>query len=262
VATPISIDEHPMKWPAWCRRGIVNYLTRYDKAELVRLFDPQQPVTGAGNYFLRLGARALRAEEVFSLVYAKNLWGVDETRSGAGSTMTETAAIRTQLPVWFRQYHITSLLDIPCGDFNWMRGVDLSGVLYTGADIVPELIAGCAARHAAAEREFVCLNLLADPLPTRDAVLCRDCLVHLPHADVLRALANIRASGARYLLATTFPSLEQNEEVTLGFWRPINLERPPFSLPPPVALLHEGNPDGRYADKSLGLWRVADLTAG
>ena len=35
---------------------------------------------------------------------------------------------------------ITSVLDIPCGDFNWMQKVDLSNIEYIGADIVEELI--------------------------------------------------------------------------------------------------------------------------
>ena len=37
-----------------------------------------------------------------------------------------------------------------------------------------------------------------------DAILCRDCFVHLSFANVSRALAQFRASGSRFLIVTTF----------------------------------------------------------
>jgi hypothetical protein len=40
-----------------------------------------------------------------------------------------------------RQFEIHSLLDLPCGDFNWMQHVDLQGIKYTGGDIVEALVA-------------------------------------------------------------------------------------------------------------------------
>lgn len=248
-----------MNWPLWYRRIGMRYLARYDRVELIALLDSAHQAIGWREYLMCHLARAMTVEDIFTLVHSKNLWGVLETKSGAGSTLAETSAIRAQLSDWFRRFGITSVLDIPCGDFNWMRQVDLTGVHYIGADIVAELVSTCTAQYAAPLREFRCLDVLTDALPRMDAVLCRDCLVHLPTPDVLRALANIQASGARYLLATTFPSLVTNENVAPGFWRPLNLELLPFSLPPPIALLREGNPDPRYADKSLALWKVADL---
>ena len=42
----------------------------------------------------------------------------------------------------------------------------------------------------------------------------------------------------------------------------LDLERAPFSFPPPAALLVEGCKEGgAYADKSPGAWRVAELPA-
>ncbi|MEO8451290.1 MAG: hypothetical protein ABI647_15960 [Gemmatimonadota bacterium] len=89
-------------------------------------------------------------------------------------------------------------------------------------------------------------------------MLCRDCLVHLSFADVGRALANIRSARITYLLTTTFPEEALNVDIATGDWRPLNLEREPFSFPPPLALLPEGctEGDGRFQDKSLGLWLV------
>ena len=46
-----------------------------------------------------------------------------------------------------------------------------------------------------------------------------------------------------------------------GDWRVLDLEREPFHLPPPARILNEGCTEGggAFADKSLALWRVADL---
>ena len=38
------------------------------------------------------------------------------------------------------KYQIKSILDIPCGDFYWMKGLDLKNINYVGADIVAPLI--------------------------------------------------------------------------------------------------------------------------
>jgi hypothetical protein len=141
-----------------------------------------------------------------------------------------------------------------------MKEVDLRGVRYIGGDIVEALIAADRERfQQRPELEFRVLDLLSDPLPTCDLVLVRDCLVHLSFADVHRALANIKASGARYFLSTTFQRLESNRDITTGDWRPINLERAPFDLPPPLALIDEQCQEagGRYGDKALGLWEVS-----
>ena len=100
-----------------------------------------------------------------------------------------------------------------------------------------------------------------DPLPRADVLLCRDALVHLSFADIRRVLRNVRASGTAYLLTTTFPGHAVNEDIVSGDWRLLNLEHAPFAFPPPRALIVEGCTEGsgRFADKSLALWRVEDL---
>ena len=105
------------------------------------------------------------------------------------------------------------------------------------------------------------LDLTRDPLPKADLLFSRDCLVHLSFADVRRALGGVLRSGIPYLLTTTFPGGASNEDIVTGDWRPLDLERPPFSFPRPLRLIEEGctEGDGRFAGKSLGLWRVADL---
>lgn len=202
-----------------------------------------------------------RRKSIFQHIYDSNRWQNAETRSGHGSSMEQTKVVREALPSLIETMEIRSVIDIPCGDFHWMQHVDLRGANYIGIDIVEGLIAENTKEYGNAHREFRCLDIAVDPLPATDMVFCRDLLVHFSFADISQALANVKRSGATYLLATTFPETASNENILTGNWRRLNLERPPFDLPPPVQLINEGctEDNGAFRDKSLGLWRVADL---
>ena len=129
-------------------------------------------------------------------------------------------------------------------------------------DIVPSLIERLQARAAAGEirGEYRLADITGDPLPRCDAILCRDCLVHLSFSNIERAVANFRKSGAVWLIATTFPDWQINRDCEDGDWRALNFERAPFNWGPPVELLNENCTEagGGWRDKSLGAWRLAE----
>ncbi len=217
-------------------------------------------------YYFEKRARVrgqLTIEDTFRHIHRKNHWGGAESVSGEGASRQQAQALETALPVLLKQLDVDVLLDGPCGDFSWMRRVELPASTYVGADVVPELIAANRQRYGGAHRRFVTLDLTTDPLPAADLLLCRDALVHLSFADAFRVIENVQRSPIPYLLTTTFPACEANEDITTGDWRPLNLEQPPFNFPPPIELIDEECTEGggRYRDKSLGLWRVENLSA-
>jgi hypothetical protein len=201
---------------------------------------------------------SLPLAERFDHIARTNLWG-GGSRSGLGSDLAATARLRAALPSFLARREVRSLLDVPCGDFGWLSTVDLR-VSYTGADIVPSLVDENERRYGGSSsgRRFLTLDLTKNALPRADVVLCRDCLVHLSFENIHRAIDNIRASGASYLLTTTFLEHDANVDIEDGDWRVLNLERAPFNLPPPLDVLVEDcvEGDGAYADKALGLWRL------
>ncbi len=214
----------------------------------------------------RIKRRALRGRdpaEVFSDYVRINKWGDRESVSGKGSNLQSTEELRRLLPPLLAELGVRSMVDVPCGDFNWMAHVDLSGVDYLGGDIVPELIERNRTKHSRAGIAFEVIDLIAGPVPKADLVFCRDCLVHLSNAHVAAALANIRASDANWLLTTVYGG-SPNDDIYTGEWRPIDISRPPFGLPAPRRLIAEGKDwlPGQAKDKMLGLWRVADIPAG
>ena len=193
-------------------------------------------------------------KKVFRSIYKRNAWSSDESISGPGSTLEYTALLRQQLPHIFSLLGIKTLLDAPCGDCNWINKVDLGTIIYTGADIVPEIIE--ANKLNFPDKNFITANLITDKLPAADIVLCRDCFIHLRKKEIIQVIQNFKGSGIKYMLASTYP-VEKNTEILTGHFRPVNLELAPFNLPAPLQLIKD-SPAGSTV-RYLGLWLLEDI---
>jgi hypothetical protein len=199
-------------------------------------------------------------EEVFAEIFENNYWGDEESLSGGGSNKLQTKKLFGELPGIFLNFNIKTVLDIPCGDFHWMKEVDLTGVNYIGADIVSGLIE----RNKQFESEsikFERMNLITGPIPTTDLVFCRDCLVHFSYENIIKSLHVLCNSNSKYFLTTSFRNRVKNSDIATGEWRPLNLEAPPFNFPNPLYFVIEDctEQDGEYSDKALVLWKVDDI---
>lgn len=200
-------------------------------------------------------------KEVFTNIYESNLWTSEESRSGLGSELKSTEVIRRELPELFKKFKIESVLDIPCGDFNWMQHVDMNNVNYIGADIVDKMIESNNITFP--NMEFRVLDLTESELPKVDLIFVRDLLGHFNYQNVNKALQNIIRSGSKYLLTTSFTRWHYNVDIENGGWRPINLMLQPFSLKP-IYLINEDcfEGDGQYNDKCLLLFEIKRLFCG
>lgn len=207
----------------------------------------------------------------FRRVYREDLFKGGESKSGQGSGLFQTRRIREEFPRLLGTIGASSLVDAPCGDFFWMKEVDLPVRRYVGVDVVPELIRANSAQYGNSQRSFIEMNIIEEVVPCADIILCRDCFVHLTFEECFRIINNFKKSGSSYLLTTTFMERATNKDLEDGFWRPLNLEVHPFYFPPPETVIVEGctEHNGTYADKSLGLWplqklpgHVCDLKAG
>lgn len=195
---------------------------------------------------------------LFTRFYQNNEWGSCETRSGPGSERSRMQQVVHDLNKLIREWGIRSMLDAPCGDFNWMQDVSLAGIRYMGCDIVEGLIEINSGKYARTGLDFKKLDLTSEPLPKVDLILCRDALVHFSYKHVFAALRNFRDSGSKYLLTTNFVKTEENIDIDTGSWQPINLQRPPFSFPEPEETLADDSEDQRD-DKVLALWDLKEV---
>ena len=193
------------------------------------------------------------ADEVFRHHYEANGWACEESVSGDGSTVEYTENLRAKLPGLIEDLDVSTFLDAPCGDLNWVRLVEWDRELqYIGGDIVGPLIERNQAQFGDEHRRFVKLDVTADPLPAADLWMCRDCLFHLSERDVFKALGNFARSDVPYLLTSTHQNCTANEDIPTGSFRELNLELAPYSLGPPVRAIDDWI-EG-YPVRQLGLW--------
>ncbi len=198
-------------------------------------------------------------EAIFTEIYTENFWKDAESVSGTGSNEQATSTIRDCIPKLFQDLSIRSILDVPCGDFNWMKLLNLEGITYTGIDIVKKLVDENKKQFGTPFISFHCMNAVYDDLPKADLILCRDMIVHMSLKDGLRALKNFKRSGAKYILITTFTKKSVNEDISSGRWTKRNLQVEPFNFPKPLQLISENSPEEEGADKFLGLWDLNDI---
>lgn len=131
--------------------------------------------------------------------------GLPETPCGAGSTMDGTRAQRKWIPELLKRYAITSIVDVGAGDLNWIKHIDLTGIEYLPLDLVPR------------RPEVQAFDLVREVPPPADLTLCLWVLNHMPFEDCRAAIANLTASGSRWLLMTDRPAWhhEQPPEIQM-----------------------------------------------
>lgn len=198
----------------------------------------------------------MEAQEIFENIFKTNLWGDAESVSGHGSRLENTKNLRITLAYLMQTLEIKSILDIPCGDWNWMNMVDLSKVSYEGWDIVNELILENQQKYEKANIRFLTCDALKTALPRTDLIIARDLIIHFPTKAIWSFLENVVRSCSRYILKGRYLSEYVNQEIEFGGFRPVNLEAAPFFLHSPLLSIPE-----EEHQKYMVLYKVDDLSA-
>lgn len=191
--------------------------------------------------------RMATPEDRFTFIYRTNFWNADQSVSGPAASLENTAELRAQLPDLFRRYGIKRLFDGPCGDFYWMRHLVAEHLVdYVGGDIVRMMVERNRKSFGSERITFVHLDITRDTFPTADLWLCRASFCNLSQADVFAALQRFAASDVRYMLAScTNPDGFANTDIITGDYRRIDLQSPPYSLPPELDRLKDGDDEMR-----------------
>lgn len=174
------------------------------------------------------------ARDVFERIYITAHW---EGGSGQGSRSDVTAVYRSVVERLISSPDVRSVVDAGCGDWEFARLIDWTSVTYTGVDVVPAVVERNVDDFGSANVSFVCKNLCSERLPPADLLICKDVLQHWP-IEWIEHFLNSALDGYRYLLLTNdvssvhCPPASLNSQISLGAWRTIDLERPPFGVRP------------------------------
>lgn len=210
--------------------------------------------------------------EMFDYIWENDgfFTGGGESRSGAGSTIEATESLRKEIIKLIKEKNIKTVVDIPCGDFNWMKEIVFRFDSYIGGDIVSKCIKENNSRYGNSRIKFIEHDILKDPIPDGDLLLVRDLIGHYPLSDGKKIINNILKSNCKYLLTTTWYNIYDseyhlkhiNEEIPTGRWFPVNLMSEPFNLPYPDFIIEEENKVENYDKgnrKILGFWEIEKL---
>lgn len=207
---------------------------------------------------------------IFSSIYDNYGFGGEESRSGPGSTLHETEKIREKIKNLVKYKDIKSVVDVPCGDFNWMKEIVDSFETYHGGDIVQKCIDENIKNYSTDKINFSVIDLLNDNIPSCDLLIVRDVIGHYPIEDGKKIIDNILRSNCKYLLSTSWYNVidsdyhkkHVNRGADYGRFYPVNLMSSPFNLPEPELIIEE---DVEVEDfnkgnrKTLSFWNLEGI---
>jgi SAM-dependent methyltransferase len=162
----------------------------------------------------------------FEAIHRDDRW---TNGSGPGSHPDSTIEYRAFVARFMEANAVGSVTDLGCGDWQFSRYIDWSRVKYTGLDVVPAIIDRNVQLYAAPTIEFRLLRS-AENLPGGDLLIAKEVLQHLPNDTVTEYLAVIARRYRFALLTNAIEPVEHaNADIDFGDWRPLRLDRAPFS---------------------------------
>lgn len=166
--------------------------------------------------------------------------GRRESASGPGSAVSAAGESLSLLDAVVKEYAVTSILDLGCGDWNWMRHAgwrETATVHYEGWDAHPGLVERLTEQFGNERTRFRLADITTAPLPKVDLVVCRDVLFHI-RIDLAQKVVQRVRENRGLLISTSFLNLKSNADIrpylpieNWGFYL-INLDIAPFDLEP------------------------------
>lgn len=181
----------------------------------------------------------------FDGIYRDDAWSHG---SGPGSRTVNTIEYRAFVERFMEANAVATVTELGCGDWQFSRFIDWSGVTYTGFDVVESVVTRNLARHWRDNIDFRLLTRIED-LPGGDLLIAKEVLQHLPLPVVQAYIPVIRARYRFALITNTDkPEVGLNGEIEPGGYRPLRLDRPPFAVPGAVVLTY-------YPQTDTAMWR-------
>ncbi len=206
---------------------------RREPARRTETADPR-PVAAVGT----APPAAPDTKTAFDGIYRDAVWGRNEAgvgNSGTGSTLTSTAAYRTYLQAFLAERKIVSVVDAGCGDWEFSKEIDWTGIEYKGFDIVDRVVDQNRRRHGKPNIQFFAGNIVDDDLPPADLLVCKHVLQHLPTKDVQTFLRK-QLPKYKYALITNgvdahTARANYTQDIAPGGYRALDITKPPYAIP-------------------------------
>lgn len=158
-----------------------------------------------------------------------------ESLSGPGSHLANATDTVVFLSEIIKKYKIQTILDLGCGDWNWMKKIHFDNIKYEGWDCDEEMINKNIKNYSNDLITFKVQDIVTKEIPRVDLIICRDVLFHMDKEIGLDLVKKIKKS-CNYFLSTSFLNNTKNKNIVKytnfddwGFYE-INLNIEPFNL--------------------------------
>ncbi|MEL0633150.1 sulfotransferase domain-containing protein [Pseudoalteromonas carrageenovora] len=183
------------------------------------------------------------ANEFVEFGLSEKLQGRRESASGPGSYVSNTLEVRELLKNTVNEKKVASILDLGCGDWNWMSSLMFElriskRVNYIGWDANLELVEELMNKFSDQNTFFYQKDLVTEDFPDVDLIILRDVLFHLHPKVAAHVLQRVKNSGARWLISTSYDtktnqdelSLKNNNNINNWYFHLINLNIAPYNM--------------------------------
>jgi 2-polyprenyl-3-methyl-5-hydroxy-6-metoxy-1,4-benzoquinol methylase len=190
-------------------------------------------------------SNTLIKKKIFTTIYKSKHWVQNSSllpkefisASGHGSNINtkQHNELTFNFLELIKNYKINSILDMPCGDFLWIKNIiQNSKIDYLGVDIVDELIANNKKLYQNENINFEISDIVDFKTSKKfDLVLIRDLFIHIKNIDITKILHNLKLMNIKYVALNSYMN-EKNIDVIIGQHRKINLLIEPFNLKEPI----------------------------
>ncbi len=159
----------------------------------------------------------LNRTDIFNSIYENARWGAERDTeefiyySGEGSHKDEyVIPYRNMIRTFISKNHISSVVDLGCGDFNVASGWVTDDIDYIGIDIVQKMIDSHNRKYADKKRVFICRDIVKDDLPCAELCLVRQVFQHLSNDEIICVLNKLKKY--KYIIITEHVTAKEDAE--------------------------------------------------
>jgi hypothetical protein len=168
----------------------------------------------------------------FNRIYAEGTWGKDITgkgTSGSGSTLEITREYRAYIEEFIKKHDVKSVIDAGSGDWSFSAALDWGDASYLGIDIASNVIETVRKNHEKGKIRFQVGDITED-LPAADLLISKDVLQHLSNELIQKFIRNNLRRGKYKWVVLTNSRSSENQDISIGEFRGIDLAAPPFEV--------------------------------
>lgn len=173
------------------------------------------------------GETNINSENVFTNIYANNIWG----GSGMGSTLEYTISYRLKLMEFIKEFKCENVIDIGCGDWKFSSLIDWNGINYLGIDVVQSLIDNHNGKYKDENINFEKMDVLNeyDSLPITDLFILKDVIQHWPTWSINQVLTSLQKKCKYLLITNCSHQSDNNQDIIIGDFRPLSYKMKPLN---------------------------------